>query len=141
ATNSQNSVRPSDLMSNDRRQIDIERQLRNRGYWYIRKRQTKKEVRRGGAGRNYVLVKKEELAQAVAACDLDPSILREGTDRLFEEKLYPRVFPNVDARYYLARYWVVRHAKYGVKKGPDRSYAKWLVANFVWSRLGPRLRS
>ena len=98
-------------------------------------------MRRAGAGRNYILIKKEELAQAVAACDLDPSILREGVDRLFEEKSCGRIFPNADSRFFLIRYWVVRHTNYAVRKGPERSYAKWLVANYVWKRLSQHLRS
>jgi hypothetical protein len=46
ATNSQNAVKPSDLMANDRRQIEIERELRKLEYGYIRKRQTKGEAKR-----------------------------------------------------------------------------------------------
>lgn len=62
-TNSQNPVRPSDLMSNDRRQIEIERQLRQLDYGYIRKRQTKGEARRSlGAFRR--LIKKDEHARS-----------------------------------------------------------------------------
>src|SRR5262249_274714 len=43
ATNFQNAIRPSDLMSNDRRQVELERQLRKLDYQYIRKRTTKGE--------------------------------------------------------------------------------------------------
>lgn len=141
ATNSQNAVRPSDLMSNDRRQIEIERRLRNLGYWYIRKRQTKREVRRTGAGREYVLVKKEELAQAVAACEFDPSLLREGKERLFEERWYEHVFPNSDPFYYLPRFLLMREVAGAVRHHDNSSYAKWLVLNFVWDQLAPLVRS
>ena len=78
ATNWQNAIRPSDLMANDRRQIEIERNLRKLKYYYLRKRQSKREARRHAGVRRANFVKKEELAQAVAACDLDPSIVREG---------------------------------------------------------------
>jgi hypothetical protein len=78
ATNWQNAIRPSDLMSNDRRQIEIERQLRKLHYLYLRKRMTKGEARRAAGARHMRLIKKDELAQAVAACDLDPFIVREG---------------------------------------------------------------
>jgi hypothetical protein len=84
ATNWQNAIRPSDLMSNDRRQIEIERQLRKLHYLYLRKRMTKGEARRAAGARHLRLIKKEELAQAVAGCDLDPFIVREGKERLFE---------------------------------------------------------
>lgn len=46
ATNWQNVIRASDLMSNDRQQIILERELRKLGYQYLRKRQTKREARR-----------------------------------------------------------------------------------------------
>ena len=50
ATNLQNAIRPSDLMSNDRRQVELERHFRNLGYYYMRKRQTKGEARLRGFG-------------------------------------------------------------------------------------------
>lgn len=128
-------------MSNDRRQIEIERKFRNLGFWYIRKRQTKGEVRRSGAGREYLLVKKEEVAQAVAACELDPSILREGKERLFEERWYPQIFPNSDPFFYLPRFLLLREVAAGVRRHDDASYAKWLVLNFLWDRLAPLVRS
>ena len=46
STNWQNYIVPSDLIANDRRQIEINRQFRNLGYWYVRKRQTRGEARR-----------------------------------------------------------------------------------------------
>src|SRR5712664_1438356 len=66
ATNSQNAIRASDLMSNDRRQIEIERHFRKLGYLYLRKRQTRSEAKRYSHAHDQFLVKKEELAQAVA---------------------------------------------------------------------------
>jgi hypothetical protein len=141
ATNSQNAVRPSDLMSNDRRQIEIERQFRKLDYLYLRKRMTKGEAKRAAGVRHLRLVKKEEIAQAVAACDLDPSIVREGKERLFEERLYPQVFPTGDAKYYLSRYWLLREVSYKARGYPERAYAKWLVLNFVWSVLDPHCRA
>ncbi len=96
ATNWQNAIVPSDLMANDRRQIDVERQLRKFDYWYVRKRQTKGETRRAMGSRKYRSVKKEELAQAVAACDLDPVLVREGKEGLFEERLYSKVFSTTE---------------------------------------------
>ena len=87
ATNWQNAIRPSDLMSNDRRQIEIERQMRKIGYYYVRKRQTKGEAKRAAGSQKYIMVRKDEIAQAAAACDLETSILREGKEGLFEEAL------------------------------------------------------
>jgi len=99
-TNRQNAISASDLMSNDRRQIELERELRKRRYLYLRKRQTKGEARRD-AGKQYQMISKEELAQAVAGCDLDPIIIRSGREKLFEEDRYTSVFPNSDPNFYL----------------------------------------
>ena len=136
ATNWQNAIKPSDLMSNDRRQIDLERNLRKLDDQYLRKRQTKGEARRHAGVRHRFLVKKEELAQAVAACDLDPSIVREGKERLFEERFYNQVFPNADPNYYLPRYWLVASASFAARGFPERAYAKWVVTHFVWQAVG-----
>lgn len=141
ATNWQNAIRPSDLMSNDRRQIDIERQLRKVNYLYLRKRMTKGEARRLGGSRHLRLVKKEEIAQAVAACDLDPSIVREGKERLFEERWYGQVFPTSDPNYFLSRYWLLRQVSYAARGYPERAYAKWLVLHSVWPSLDPLCRA
>ena len=55
-------------------------------YQYVRKRQSKGEARRNaGVKHTGSLSPKEELAQAVAACDLDPLTVREGKEQLFEE--------------------------------------------------------
>ena len=141
ATNWQNEIRPSDLMSNDRRQIEIERQLRKLGYYYVRKRQTKSEARRSAGVRSYHLIKKEELAQAVAGCDLDPLIVREGKENLFEEQYYRQVFPTADPYYYLSRYCTMAAITYTARGYPERGYAKWVVLNFVWGRVAPLVRS
>lgn len=141
ATNWQNAIRPSDLMSNDRRQIEIERQFRKYNYLYVRKRQTKGEARRLTIGAHIFVVKKDELAQAVAACDLDPAILREGKENLFDERWYPHVFPNSDPNFYLCRYWVTRIVSSSARGYPERAYAKWLATNFIWSQLRPFLPS
>ena len=141
ATNSQNFIRASDLMSNDRRQIEIERQLRKLHYLYMRKRMTKSEARRAAGARHLRLIKKDELAQAVAGCDLDPFIVREGKEGLFEERLYPQVFPTADPNYYLSRYWLMREISYAARGYPERAYAKWVALNFAWQNLAPLCRN
>jgi hypothetical protein len=140
ATNWQNAIRASDLMSNDRRQIEIERHFRKLGYLYLRKRQTRTEAKRYSHAHHQFLVKKEELAQAVAACDLDPAVVREGKERLFEERLYARVFPTGEPLFYLCRYWLMKAVGCTAHGFPERAYAKWLVLNFIWSSIGPTIR-
>lgn len=139
-TNWQNQISASDLMANDRRQIEIERAFRKLGYAYLRKKQTKGETRRQLGGWKYHPVKKEELAQAVAGCELDPIVARLGKDNLFSEENYPRVFPNNDPDYYLPRYWLFNEVTYRARGYPQRGYMKWLVLGFVWSELSPVIR-
>jgi len=128
-------------MSSDRRQIEIDRELRKVGYYYVRKRQKKSEARRAAGGRHWFFIRKEEVAQAVAACDLDPAVVRQGKERLFEERLYPAVYPTTDAAYYLSRYWLSREVSYAARGYPERAYAKWLVLNFMWEQLAPIVRA
>lgn len=140
ATNWQNAIKPSDLMANDRRQVEIERQMRKLGYAYLRKRQTKGEARRAFKSRKLRMIKKEEVAQAVAACELDPVVLRLGKERLFEEERYGHIFPVSDPLFYLTRYWLMRSVGYVSHGYPERAYAKWLVIHFMWRQIAPLLR-
>lgn len=139
-TNWQNAIKPSDLMSNDRRQIELERALRKLDYLYLRKRQSKGEARKHAGGKCKCVVTKEEFAQAVAGAELDPIVIRSGRERLFEESYYDQIFPNADPEYYLARYWLMRAVTYGARRKPQRSYAKWLVLNFMWTNLRDLVR-
>jgi hypothetical protein len=141
ATNWQNSIRQSDLRANDRRQIEIERKLRPLQYWYIRKRQSVKNAKAAGAAQRYWMIRKEEMAQAVAACDLDPAVVRRGKENLFDDAIYTTIFPNSDPYYYLCRYWLMRVVGSAAKGYPERAYAKWVVLHFLWSRLAPFLRN
>jgi len=141
ATNWQNEIRQSDLMANDRRQIEIDRAFRKLGYCYVRKRQTKGEMLRTSGVRSHHFIKKEQLAQAVAGCDLDPRIVREGKENLFDEEYYSQVFPTADPYYYLNRYCTFSAVTYSARGYPERGYAKWMVLNFVWSQVAPVVRS
>lgn len=139
-TNWQNAIRPSDLMANDRKQIELERALRKLGYGYLRKRQKKGEARSVFGAKHYRWVTKEEFAQIVAACDLDPIIARTKREGLFEEALYQRVFPNTDPNFYLPRFWLRRAIKIPARGNAERREAQWLVLNFAWSHLAPLVR-
>jgi hypothetical protein len=139
ATNWQNAIRASDLMANDRRQVELERNLRKLDYQYLRKRQSKGEARRNAGVKHRFMITKEELAQIIAACDLDPLVVREGKEQLFEESYYAHVFPNSDPDYYLPRYWLAKHVSKQAKGFPERAYAKWVVLHFMWQHLSPVL--
>lgn len=138
-TNWQNAINYADLVSNDRTQIEIERALRKVGYVYLRKRQKKSEARQM-AGKAFGIIKKEELAQAVAACEMDPLTVREGKNNLFGDH-YKTVFPNTDADFYLTRYWARKQVRLASLGKPQRGYAAWMALHFLWSRLGPELAS
>jgi hypothetical protein len=141
ATNWQNKISPSDLRSNDRRQIVLERELRKLGYWYIRKRQTKSEAKRLASSQRYIMLRKEELAQAVAGCDLDPGIPRTQKEGLFEDRFYSIVFASKDPWYYLTRYRLLREVNWHARGNRDRGNAKWLVLNVLWGKVSPVVRS
>jgi hypothetical protein len=140
ATNWQNQIRASDLMSNDRQQIILERELRKLGYQYLRKRQTKREAYRAAGSRSRMVIKKEEVAQAIAACELDPVVVRGGREGLFEEGYYRTVFPARGVDFYLNRYWLMKNVVGHARGNPERSYAKWVVVHFLWSELGQDIR-
>ncbi len=139
-TNWQNAIKASDLMSNDRRQIELERALRKIGYLYLRKRQSKEEALKITGRGQYRVISKDELAQAVAGCELDPAIIRSGREKLFSEEHYDNVFPNSDPNYYLPRYYLMREVTKVARGVPDRAYAKWMVLYFTWSRLSTVIR-
>lgn len=133
-TNWQNAITQADLMSNDRRQIQLERALRSKGYIYLRKREKKGDAHKNGFGGKFT-IKKEELARAVAGCTLDPALVRAGIDNLFSEERYSSVFPNSQLGYFLPKYWVMRAVNREIQGEPRLGYMKWLVMNFVWSEI------
>ena len=140
STNWQNYISEADLRSNDKLQVDLERGFRKYGHYYVRKKRTKREVR-ALAGKVVQIVPKEQVAQAVAACDLDPSIVRNvGKENLFDKEWYGMVFPTSSPLYYLTRYWAMRIASYVSKGNREYGYAKWLALHFLWTQLGPVLK-
>jgi len=140
ATNWQNAILPSDLRSNDTIQVAIERESARLRYHYLRKRQTKAEARRMLGSQHWFRIKKEELAQAVAACEFDPVVVRSGKEGLFKNPYYKSIFDGRPAYHYLTAYWLSRAVKYNASGYPDRSYAKWHVLHFIWSQLEIELR-
>lgn len=140
-TNWQNKISRSDLMSNDRIQIDLERELRKIGYLYIRKRQSKSEAKRLAGCKFLRAIKKDEFAKAVAGCDLDPVISRSGIENLYEKSLYQTVFPNSDPTWYLPKFWLMKGVSECSRGYPERGYAKWMVQGFVWRHLSPLVRA
>jgi hypothetical protein len=140
-TNWQNAIKPSDLMANHRVQIDLERGLRKLGYAYIRKRQTKGEARAAAGGKQFRFIKKEEFAQVVAACEIDPVTARTASEKLFSDMYYKRVFPSSDAEFFLSRYWLYREIAWHTRGNKQRREGRWVTLNYLWSRLGSELKT
>jgi len=141
ATNWQNAILPSDLRANDTRQVLLQRELAKIRYHYLRKRQTKKEAKRLLGNQHWFWIKKEELAQVVAACEFDPFIVRSGKEALFKLPHYDRIFDGRSLREYLSMYWMGRVVKSAGQGYPERAYAKWHAMHFLWKHLRPLLRS
>lgn len=141
ATNWQNAILPSDLRANDARQVLLQRELARLRYHYMRKRQTKQEAKRLLPNQHWFWLKKEELAQVVAACEFDPVVVRSGKEGLFKQPYYDRIFDSRPIREYLSMYWMGRIVKYQGSGYPDRAYAKWHAMHFLWKHLEPLVRS
>lgn len=143
AANRQNPIFPSDLRSNDSEQVRLERELRKLGYLYIRKRQTIQEAKGNAPQKIWWTIAKDRMAQAVAACFLDPYEVRLGKENLFGTDNYPEIFSNRPIPTYLASFWLRSVVRRGSKGKPERAYATWLVLHFLWRDLirrypGPR---
>jgi hypothetical protein len=139
ATNFQNEIHLSDLRANDEEQVRLERELRKWGVLYVRKHQSKIEVRRVHGSKYKVVIKKEDLARAVAGCLLDPSTLRLGKENLFDEDNYSKIFNGRPILEYFCYYWLNRAVRWRIV-GSEQGYAKWLVLNFIWSQIGEKLK-
>lgn len=135
ATNWQNPIKPSDLISNDSIQVFLERELRKHGYQYLRKRQSKSEAKREMGGQVAFQVRKDEFAQAVAACEGSSDLPLKGVEVLFGEPYYRDIFKERSVSFYLPRYWLMTHVLRAAKGHQQRAYAKWLVLNFLWGEL------
>lgn len=140
STNWQNYISPSDLVSNDYIQVFLERELRKKGYQYIRKKMNKSEARTL-YGQGYHQIDKRELAQAIAACLFDPVIVRKGRERLFEDPYYKSIFGSNRLSFYLSKYWLMRQVQYVARGYPERAYAKWLVLKFAWKSIESNISS
>lgn len=141
ATNWQNVIKPSDLMSNDPRQIELEREFRKLNYLYVRKRQVQSEARRVSF-QYQTMVTKEALANAFGAC-LDESLPRRvGLQPLFEEH-YDRIFGGrrYSVKHYLCCFWHYKKIDFMARGVTDRQWAKFVVTYFLWQEFGPDLRA
>ena len=136
ATNSQTPVTASDLVSNDSRQLAIDKALRKEGFIYLRKRETRGESnKRFGKGKSRRFIAKLDLATAVASCEFDQKIVRSSREHLFEGNLYRKTFPTTKPYYYLLRYFLYKTVKKVSSENPNWSYARALAIGYIWKHI------
>ncbi len=138
ATNRQNPIYASDLRANDSEQVRLERELLKRHYLYVRKRQTKSEAKKNAPQKTWWTITRDQMAQALGACVLDPYEVRLGKENLFEADNYPRIFSGRPIPTYLVCSWLRTVIRRRSKGRPERAYAAWLVLHMLWQDLAPR---
>ena len=136
ATNRQNRISAADLRSNDGEQVRLEREMLKRGYLYVRKRQARAQARANAPQKTWWTCSKEQMAQALGACFLDPYEVRLGRENLFGVDNYPRLFGGRPVPTYLAAFWLRRIVRRQAKGKPERAYAGWLVLHMLWADVG-----
>lgn len=141
ATNWQNSISKADLRTNDSLQIDLERRLRELGYQYLRRNENRKDAMRRPGYQFKNKIKKNEMASAVATCDIDGFVYRIGISKAFDpdEEYYDKLFSK-DVDYLLNCYWFVKSVKTVGRKKGFMGEAKWLAAHDAWRLLTPELK-
>lgn len=142
AANFQTPVSMADLKSNDSVQVQIERDLRGRGYWYLRKRYAP-DVKGSLPGADLPWrFSKEELAKAVGGADSESLALRMGEKRLFSENEphYEEIFSN-GTDYLLSCWWLWKTVSSVAWGDSQKKWAKYVAHYFVWQQLkGPVMK-
>lgn len=133
ATNSQNTIKPSDLRSNDRIQVRLQRDFRKLDYFYVRK--TGRAQEWDLAAQHRWRVKKEEVARAVMACSSATTLLNEGVQSLFEDPAYSGVY-RFTAKQLLCRWWLMKTVASIARGSGERQAGEFLVMQFIWSEMG-----
>jgi hypothetical protein len=134
-TNYQNAIKASDIASNDKVQVWLEKELRKLGYRYIRKRMIRYEENKFYSQIYDWRIDRQVLAQSVAAIVIGPKEVREGIEKLYEdERVYKRVFKeNAPTEYFLIPFWV--HTAVKESSTQARSYALWFAVNYFHRAL------
>lgn len=72
---------------------------------------------------------------------MDPQDVRSGKEGLFKAPYYDQIFDHRPLHEYLNSFWLARSLKRLAGGYPDRSYAKWVVLNVLWSRIGSEINN
>ena len=132
ATNWQNFIKAADLVSNDPKQIWLERMLKNKGYAYLRKRRSREEIN-GLFGKGKILVKKEDVAKTMATCYINPDFIKREDD-LYNEDNYQLIFRVNNPIAYLNTWWLLKFVKKSAPK-TEATRANWQVLYLSWATI------
>ena len=136
-TNRQTAITLADLKANDKRQIVLEKALKRMNYEYVRK--TNRATADVVGGKYFHRINKTAFAQAVAACDVQPALARSSKVQLFKDGTYEKIFSTDDPFHYLTRYWLMQAVRKTAQSWEQhKQEPKWMVLNFVWSKLRSR---
>src|SRR5439155_11984383 len=96
--NTQNKVEPYDFRSNDPEQVELQRKFKEQRVFYERKRGEWKEVRTDPKYKGHARISLQTLGQILTTVmDEDGHgvlIVKRGTETIFEDKLYKKLFPS-----------------------------------------------
>ena len=144
ATNWQNPIGFSDLVSNDAYQKGLEQWFRALGYFYVRKKYGKIDFAKAGLDYSPILtIHKTNMAKSVGACILDPAELRRGQKALFDEQEhYNTLFSNPDKDFYLSCFFTRRFVEILRKSQKGKNdYSKWFNTHLLWEQLRDTIES
>ena len=144
ATNWQNAIDFSDLVSNDAHQKRLENNLKDLKYFYVRKKYGKTDYAKASVDYDIVkTIKKIEMAKSVGACILDPVELRKGKKALFDEnRHYLTIFNRLDVNFFLSCFLTHQSVKKFRKNPKGRTdFSKWFNVHLLWEQLKDTIES
>jgi hypothetical protein len=150
ATNRQNAIKQSDLMSNDPTQAQLQVAFESRSYFYERKRNEFSERFPSYSYERYrykAVIKKTDVAKLTIAVIDDPSIARHGVEALFSAPFYARIFSErLTVDFYLYIYWLHQLIRFEATGRGNRRYLTYHVLAMLFDFIedvshSPRLRN
>jgi hypothetical protein len=136
ATNRQSSIPETELRSNDRIQVELQRRLAKHGYYYARKTSQYGEYKLK-AGQQPLIIRRE-YADAVGGCLWESLPHRKTKATLYEDEYYDEIFDPIGAERGLLAWHLWRDIQARLKRsrrGAARDQGKWLVLFLVWRSL------
>jgi len=139
STNYQNAIKPSDLRSNDKEQIRIEKELRKYGYHYVRKRMARSEEKKYFSANFRFKVDRHNIVRAIASTIYNPYRIRRGVEHLYEDdSTYRKIFAKRPAKEYIMYFWL--HKLIRKESNSQRYYSIWYIMNSVYDLMKDTFR-